>query len=64
MYVCICHILLIHLSIDGHLGWSFGCCEQCRYTQGCVNISSFSVLLDIYPDAELMDDVVIPCLIF
>ena len=35
----ICHILLIHLSLDGNLFPSFDYCEQNCYENACPNIS-------------------------
>lgn len=63
-----CHILFIHLSIDGHLGYFYllavvNSAVVNMDVEVSVQFFAFSIL-GIYPNVELLDHLVILCLVF
>ena len=66
--VWIGHILFIHSSVHGHLGFSslFGYSEEWCYEHSCTRFflfeHLFSILLDIYVGMELLGHIIILCL--
>ena len=66
--VCIHHILLIHLSINGHLSFFYllATVNIAAAIFGCTSISLFllSVPVGIYAEVKLLDHMVILFLMF
>ena len=61
--ICIDHTLFIHSSVSGHLGcfYLLAIVNNASYAHGCSNMfeSLLSTLWAIYPEEELLDDMVI-----